>query len=364
MMKNDLHFRLVPCVQKGAVLIGYDHRLATFVAASALALGLALPTPARAAVAAEIPAAESQAAPPSISFVQDGVETTFATRARTVGGLLAERNIALGEDDFLSARLHDPIVEGMRIEYRAATPLTLVIGTQRRTVVTNAETVRGMLAALGITLEADDVVLPSLDARPSSTTAVQIVRVKTWTAKAHAKIPAPLQRRADSEIPRGTTRVIAAGSPGLRETVLRLVQRDGNKPLRTLIASRVVRKPHPRIVAFGTAEPNFIDYARTHIDDAVKFAGSAVRMVATAYISGCYGCSGITALGMHAGHGIVAVDPHFIPLGTKLYVPGYGHAVAGDTGGAIKGRRIDLGFNDLGSAIRFGRREITVYVLK
>ena len=87
-------------------------------------------------------------------------------------------------------------------------------------------------------------------------------------------------------------------------------------------------------------------------------------MVATAYTAGCSGCSGITASGRPAGHGVVAVDPNVIPLGTHMYIPGYGHAVAGDTGGSIRGRRIDLGFNSSGEANRFGRRPITVYLIK
>jgi 3D (Asp-Asp-Asp) domain-containing protein len=58
------------------------------------------------------------------------------------------------------------------------------------------------------------------------------------------------------------------------------------------------------------------------------------------------------------------VDPRVIPLGTRLFIPGYGLAVAGDTGGAIHGNRIDLGFNSLRDALLFGRRPVTVYRLK
>jgi 3D (Asp-Asp-Asp) domain-containing protein len=60
----------------------------------------------------------------------------------------------------------------------------------------------------------------------------------------------------------------------------------------------------------------------------------------------------------------VAVDPRVIPLGTRLYIPGYGWAIAGDTGGDIVGNRIDLGFDSLRGAMEFGRRDITVYRLK
>jgi 3D (Asp-Asp-Asp) domain-containing protein len=89
-----------------------------------------------------------------------------------------------------------------------------------------------------------------------------------------------------------------------------------------------------------------------------------MHMTATAYTSSCSGCSGRTALGQQAGHGIVAVDPRVIPLGTRMYIPGYGEAVAGDTGTSIKGSRIDLGFNRYRDAVLFGRREITVYLLR
>jgi len=87
-------------------------------------------------------------------------------------------------------------------------------------------------------------------------------------------------------------------------------------------------------------------------------------MVATAYTASCAGCSGMTAIGRPAGHGIVAVDPRVIPLGTRMYIPGYGHALAGDTGGAIHGNRIDLGFNSNAQANQFGRRSVMVYLIK
>ena len=65
-----------------------------------------------------------------------------------------------------------------------------------------------------------------------------------------------------------------------------------------------------------------------------------------------------------ARHGIVAVDTSFIPLGSRLYIPGYGLALAADTGGAIRGDKIDLCMEDSGDAWRFGRQTIKVYVLE
>lgn len=90
---------------------------------------------------------------------------------------------------------------------------------------------------------------------------------------------------------------------------------------------------------------------------------SVLTMEATAYLPTDGGGSGITATGLMAGRGIVAVDPDVIPLGSRLYIPGYGEAVAADTGGAIYGNRIDLCMESYGEAMAFGRRDVTVYVL-
>jgi 3D (Asp-Asp-Asp) domain-containing protein len=130
------------------------------------------------------------------------------------------------------------------------------------------------------------------------------------------------------------------------------------------LAARLIHPMHTAVVAAAVGEyVAFAQLAKRGFDSTLRAADTMLRMVATAYTASCYGCSGITALGYHAGHGIVAVDPRVIPLGTHLFIPGYGPAIAGDTGGAIKGSRIDLGFNSFSDAIQFGRREISVYVI-
>jgi 3D (Asp-Asp-Asp) domain-containing protein/peptidoglycan hydrolase CwlO-like protein len=89
-------------------------------------------------------------------------------------------------------------------------------------------------------------------------------------------------------------------------------------------------------------------------------------MVATAYFSGGGGLNGngITATGLRARKGICAVDPRVIPLGTKLFIPGYGEALAADTGGWVKGNRIDLVFEDITECYKYGRRKIKVYLVQ
>lgn len=90
---------------------------------------------------------------------------------------------------------------------------------------------------------------------------------------------------------------------------------------------------------------------------------AVMAMEATAYLPTDGDGYGITAMGIPATYGVAAVDPSVIPLGSRLYVPGYGEAIAADTGGAIYGYRIDLCMESYDQAMSFGRRVITVYVL-
>ncbi|MDW0110304.1 3D domain-containing protein [Sporosarcina aquimarina] len=88
---------------------------------------------------------------------------------------------------------------------------------------------------------------------------------------------------------------------------------------------------------------------------------------ASAYTASCKGCSGITKTGLNLkknpGLKVIAVDPKVIPLGSKVYVDGYGYAVAGDIGGAIKGNRIDVFMASHSAAIKWGRKSVRVKVL-
>ena len=88
-----------------------------------------------------------------------------------------------------------------------------------------------------------------------------------------------------------------------------------------------------------------------------------LRVTATAYSPQDPGLGKYTARGHRVSRGIIAVDPRVIPLGTRVYIPGYGEAVADDTGGAIKGNRIDIAFDTHREAINFGRQTIDIYII-
>ncbi|KUP08966.1 hypothetical protein Q75_01785 [Bacillus coahuilensis p1.1.43] len=100
------------------------------------------------------------------------------------------------------------------------------------------------------------------------------------------------------------------------------------------------------------------------VDEVLK----ELTVSATAYTATCEGCSGITATGINLLENpdakVISVDPSVIPLGSKVWVEGYGEAIAGDTGGAIKGNKIDVFLADKQEAINFGVQELQVKVYK
>lgn len=96
-------------------------------------------------------------------------------------------------------------------------------------------------------------------------------------------------------------------------------------------------------------------------------AGKEMTVEASAYTASCKGCSGITSTGINLKQNpnakVIAVDPNVIPLGTQVYVEGYGYAVAGDTGGSIKGNKIDVFFPNRSDALQWGRKQVKITIL-
>ena len=143
-------------------------------------------------------------------------------------------------------------------------------------------------------------------------------------------------------------RLQQAGQEGLTKRRYRVHYEDGAETARMLEDEWVEREPETKVFNYGTK----IVIRKLETPDGPIEYWRRVRVLATSYTAATSGKSrdhpefGITYLGWEMRGGIVAVDPQVINLQAKLYVPGYGIGVAGDTGGAIKGRRIDLGYEE------------------
>ena len=344
-------------------MIGRSPRLNRNLATVAFALLFAgTPLAPKTAIAAAVPV-DGHAAAHVVVFSSQGTSTQHITKALTVGDFLKERGIAMGPYDFVRPEAQTPVADNMTIEYAQAVAVKLISGSQTKTVMTAAGDVGALLEEQGITLGQYDVVRPSLADPIVGGSTIKIAHVVKWVATVQHRIAQRTIHEINFALPPGRSKVIAQGRPGIRETMVDYTQTDGTIR-RQVIGSRLLRSPKTRVIAEGVGTyAAFADFGRRGLQKTSYIAASALSMIATAYTAECDGCSGYTASGSRAGRGIVAVDPSIIPLGTRLYIPGYGFAIAGDTGGAIRGNRIDLGFNSLGDALGFGRRTVKVYTL-
>ena len=227
-----------------------------------------------------------------------------------------------------------------------------------RTLDTQAATVAELLREAEIRLEKLDRVQPPPATPLTDGMEVVISRVRQQVVTEEQSLPAPVKRFADPALRAGVKRVVQEGQDGKKRIQWLVTTVDGQEVSRKVLASKVISQPKPRIERYG---------AGGSLPARGFYSGRRVlTMIATGYapyVCGGASRSGRTATGIKAGYGTVAVDPRYIPLGTRLYIEGYGYAIAADTGRAIKGNRIDLGHDTYQQAKRVGMRKVKVYIL-
>jgi 3D (Asp-Asp-Asp) domain-containing protein len=301
-----------------------------------------------------------------VTFVRNGTPQTLETHAATAGEFLAENGVSLAPDDVLDVPAASQVTDGETIVYRAALPVSLTVDGRTHFLRSPATTVGALLSHSRVAWDRHDDVSPPAETPLANDLTIVVRHVGHWTEIVRRPVAPTVVKRWALTLPTGQTQVLDAGQSGMAEVTYRVERTPGRRGVhRTELANRILRPAHDRVVVEGVAEYTALsELARREMAGTLKLATSALQMVATAYTAHCGGCSGTTAMGQAAGHGIVAVDPAVIPLGTKMFIPGYGKAIAGDTGGAIRGRRIDLGFNSRAQANQFGRRPVVVYLYR
>jgi 3D (Asp-Asp-Asp) domain-containing protein len=187
------------------------------------------------------------------------------------------------------------------------------------------------------------------------------VTAREWTEE--QPVPPGVRLRRDWMMQKGWAVTLREGRPGARRVRIHARWRGWRVIEWTELSSTTLREPVKEVRLAGMeGRPNAITAPR--LTRVVR----SYRMLATAYDAGpldnSFEHAGTTKLGWRTRRGIVAVDPSVIPLRSLLYVEGYGLAWAGDIGGAIKGKRIDLCFNTTDEAVKWGRRTVGVYVLQ
>lgn len=296
------------------------------------------------------------------------------TMKNTFKETLEQNDIAVNTFDYISIPLETDLQRTKlnEIYIKRAVPVYITADEKQTKVMTYRNTVGEMLGDSPVRPEGSDRLEGAQLTDPvKSDMALRIVRVDESVVSEKEDIPYLVQRKASKKLDEGTQKVVQIGKQGVLEKQYKVVTQDGQEVSRQLLKETVMQDPVKMIVEFGTVM-NF----KTSRGDSVRY-NKVIDMRATAYTSSFEETGkapgdplyGITASGVKARRGVIAVDPRVIPLGTRVYVelpgktPDYGFAVAADVGGGIKGNRVDLYYESKADAMQFGRRNVKVYIL-
>lgn len=287
-------------------------------------------------------------------------EVYLTTKAVTVADVLAALNISPDPGDLVEPSLDTAVEDGMEIRVERARPVFVMFRGRGFPVFTAEKRVSQILSIAGIEPEPDDVVYPGLDEELSQDPTIRVAKVTYGEVTEEQEIAYDTQKREDSSLEVGLTRMFKNGTTGLLQVIYQVKYEDGVEVLREEKSRTVVREPSPLVLLVGSLQ----QVSRGGQD--IRFE-RALEVTATAYCP-CAKCCGPTAVGMTstgvpAAKGVIAVDPRVIPLGARVYVDGYGEALAADVGSAIKGNRIDVCFDTHEEAWAWGVKKTKVYIL-
>ena len=230
-------------------------------------------------------------------------------------------------------------------------------------ISTAEKTVGDVLREQGIQLKPQDVVVPDPSQAVTEGMEIDLGLVERQVRDFKRKIPASVHTDYTDTLNVGEIIDVQEGKDGEEEVQTESYSLNGEEAFEKVLKSTVLTPEKDAKVLEGTA-------FRQKLYPLKKRARvrKIIELQATAYYPGPEDtwpyASGTTASGLKAGYGVVAVDPRVIRLKTQLYVEGYGYAIAADTGGGIKGNKIDLCFDTYQEAVQFGRKNVKVYLLR
>ncbi|MBE7014775.1 MAG: DUF348 domain-containing protein [Ruminococcaceae bacterium] len=293
-----------------------------------------------------------------ITVSDDGVVKQAFVYSKTVEDALKEAGIKVSEFDELSLDLNADLKEIKHIEIKRAKEITLSVNGNDEKIFTTLTTVSDVLSKTGVAIADDMLLVTPRDAVITDGMKIEVIKKVYEEITEVESVPFETTRKANYNLASGNTRVSKQGVNGEKTLTYRVVKHNGEIVEKELVSEKITKKPVNKVLEYGV-----IASVQTSRSGEIR-SSRVIECRATAYC-----LKGRTASGMKSQRGVVAVDPSVIPLGTKLYIESsngnftYGYAVAGDTGGSIKGNRIDLYMDTKSECLQFGVRNVKVYIL-
>lgn len=302
-----------------------------------------------------------------VTIKVDGTEVAIKTYTKDVQGVLHENNIEINEKDKVEPSLDEKIEDGQEITIKRAVNVKVIASGVEKEVKSAEEKVVDLLNDEGLDMDEDDIVYPSKEALIEEGMEIQLIDVKVETITEKEILAYDTIIEEDSELDKGIIDIKEEGANGEKEVTYEIYYHDGEEFEKKKISETINVNPTNRLQVKGTKEkPKELTISRGGSD--ITYADTFV-VTTTAYSprkdhGTAYTASGMQAVRKINGYSTVAVDPTIIPMGTKMYIEGYGLAIAADTGGAIKGKKIDVFFNTYSEACNWGVRSNKIYILK
>lgn len=291
----------------------------------------------------------------------NGEEREVVTFKGTVAGILKDADIDLTDNQVVKPDLSEMIDENDTITVRDRLNVELEIDGGKVQLATAEENIADMLQEEDYGVDEDDEVTPAIDSKIQEGMKIKVVRIKYEEERTIEPIDYDVETKKDSDLESGKTKVLQEGLKGEKEQLVKIKYADGKEVSRKVVSETVIKEPKTQVVAKGTK----ITVPTLSRGGEELNAKKVITCQATAYTpTGARTATGtVPRQASGNNYGTIAVDPRVIPLGTKVYVDGYGFAIAEDTGGAVKGNIIDLFMNSTSAAIQWGRRNVKVYIL-
>ena len=291
----------------------------------------------------------------NVTVVADGNQKVISTVYNNPKSILKQAGVNLQENDDYSVSTGN-VKDNSVITVNRAVPVSIEIDGKTKTIKTAKKTVGELMSSLNLN-EDKYFVDQDKNAQINTNSKIKVLNVSTRLVLKDEVQPYNVIKEPDSSLIKGIEEVEQEGRNGLNRLLVRERYHNGVKINEEVVQTSQLVRAKDKIVREGIAEP----VAQQTV--GLRSYSQVLYMEASAYLPYDGGGGGYTALGIPARYGVAAVDPNVIPLGTRLYIPGYGEAIAADTGGAVNGYTSDLCMEDYTQAMSFGRRGVEVYIL-